>query len=219
MPTKVFQIGFNKCGTRTISRFLQQNGFKAIHWDGGNLALAIYRNLTNGESLIKGYEQFDVFTDMETIRNEFAFEAYKLFPSLADEFPEALFILNTRDREDWIRSRFNHGNGIYARRWKSALGITDDARLEEIWRDDWERHHERVCDFFSRRTAPFVKFDIAKDSPELIARQFPDRAFDLTKYGVKGKTQAKVAARPATTGARTAAADTPRKRTLSVVDL
>jgi hypothetical protein len=215
---KVFQIGFNKCGTRTVQRFLQGNGLRAIHWDQGKLALTIYRNLTNGESLIKGYEQFDVFTDMESIRNDFAFEAFKLYPMLAEEFPDALFILNTRDREDWIRSRFAHANGLYAHRWRSALGITDDARLAEIWRQDWDRHHQRVCEFFSGRATPFVKFDIALDSPELIARHFPDRKFDLSRYEVRGKSKPRETTEASDAGKRGKRAGTVRSA-IAIVDL
>jgi hypothetical protein len=187
MASKVFQIGFNKCGTRTVHRFLQLNGLHAVHWDRGNLARSIYRNLTNRDSLIKGYEQFDAFSDMEYVTSEFAFEAYKLFPLLADEFPDALFLLNTRDREDWVRSRLDHREGAYAKKWKAVLGVDDDARLAELWRTDWDRHHERVTSFFASRHLQFLKFDIANDSPELIARYFPNCRFDLSAYRVKGK--------------------------------
>lgn len=188
MSNRVFQIGFNKCGTRTLHRFLERNGFRAMHWDRGRLAQRIYRNLTNGAPLIQGYEAFDVLTDMEYITREFAFEAYKLFPQLADECPDALFVLNTRDREDWLRSRFDHRQGAYAKTWKAVLGVKDDESLAALWRADWDRHHERVITFFAGRNLRFLRFDIANDSPELIARQFPWRTFDLSAYHVKGRT-------------------------------
>jgi hypothetical protein len=191
MVNKVFQIGFNKCGTRTVHRFLQLNGFHAVHWDRGHLARSIYRNLTNRDSLISGYEQFDAFSDMEHVTTEFAFEAYKLFPLLAEEFPDALFLLNTRDREDWIRSRLEHRDGAYATKWKAVLGIEDDARLADFWRADWDRHHEHVTTFFTQRSLRFLKFDIANDSPESIARFFPDCRFDLSAYRMRGKGAAR----------------------------
>jgi hypothetical protein len=203
-PSKIFQIGFNKCGTRTIHRFFQANGFASVHWDSGRLALAIYKNLTNGQNPVLGYEQFSVFTDMESVTRQFAFEAYKLFPALAQSFPDALFILNTRDREDWIRSRLQHGNGHYARLWKSVIGTDDDNILIDTWRADWDRHHERVEEFFSRGSTPYLKFDIAKDSPDLLAQYFPGREFHASKYAVVGKTSPAQNARAAkpTPGAR-----------------
>ena len=189
MPSKVFQIGFNKCGTRTVHRFLELNGFRAVHWDRGHLARRMYRNLTDGETLLKGYEHFETFSDMEHVTAGFAFEGYKLFPRLADEFPDALFLLNTRDREDWIQSRFNHRDGAYARQWKALVGAPDDASLADYWRADWERHHERVTTFFARRNQRFLTFDISRDSPELIARCFPGRTFDLSAYRIRNKTR------------------------------
>jgi hypothetical protein len=186
----VFQIGFNKCGTRAIHRFFELNGFPAVHWDRGNLARVMFRNLTNGESLIKGYGQFDAFSDMEFVTREFAFEGYKLFPRLADEFPDALFVLNTRDREDWVRSRLDHRDGGYARAWKAVLGVSDDTSLADLWRADWDRHHERVQAFFANAGLRFLKFDIARDSPSLFAPHFPDRELDLSAYRVRGKTPA-----------------------------
>ena len=68
MPSRqVFQIGFNKCGTSTLHRFFELNGFRSVHWDRGTLAQRLYRNLTEGKSLIAGYEHFETFADMEHI--------------------------------------------------------------------------------------------------------------------------------------------------------
>ena len=193
MPSRVFQIGFNKCGTRTVHRFLELNGFRAVHWDRGRLARRMYRNLTNGETLINGYDHFQTFSDMEHVTAGFAFEGYKLFPQLAQQFPDALFLLNTRDREDWLASRLSHRDGAYAQQWKAFIGVSDDASVIDYWRSDWERHHERVTTFFAKRSVRFLTFDISRDSPALIARHFPGRTFDLSAYRVRGKTRTREA--------------------------
>lgn len=196
MSLKVFQIGFNKCGTRTIHHFLHVNGIKSIHWDAGDLARRMFRNLVEGDGLVAGYEGYEAFSDMEVVGREFALEAYKLFPILAQQYPEAVFVLNTRDREEWVKSRFNHGRGQYAKRWKSVLKISDDDKLADVWRSDWDRHHDRVHEFFANRSHRFFKFDIAKDSPELFAQAIPDRAVDVSKYQTRGRTPHKAASRP-----------------------
>lgn len=188
-PGKVFQIGFNKCGTRTLHRFFELNGFRAVHWDRGRLARMMFRNLADGDSLIKGYGQFDAFSDMEFVTREFAFEGYKLFPLLAGEFPDALFLLNTRDREEWVRSRLAHRDGAYARTWKTLLSVDDNETLANHWRAEWDRHHERVERFFAGGRLRFLKFDIERDPPELIARQFPHRHFERSAYRVRGRTR------------------------------
>jgi Sulfotransferase domain len=194
MTVKVFQIGFNKCGTRTIHQFFRAQGFRGVHWDEGHLAQALFRNLSNGYDLLRGYEEFDVFTDMECVTREYALEGFKLFPFLARDYPDALYILNTRDREDWIKSRFHHGNGHYLKKWKRILDIEDDAALADVWRVDWDRHHARAQEFFAGKPYRFVKFDIAKDSPERIANLIPEHRLDITRYYQVGRTKSKTSA-------------------------
>jgi hypothetical protein len=96
---KVFQIGFNRCGTRTIHSYFDANRIRSVHWDAGRLARRIFTNLANGDDLLDGYSYFDVFTDMEWLDDAHHCEAYKLFPYFAAQYPDAVFILNTRDRE------------------------------------------------------------------------------------------------------------------------
>ena len=190
MAIKVFQIGFNKCGTRTIHHFLKRHrGLRAVHWDNGELAKTMYRNLANGDPLMTGYENFNVFTDMETITRDYALEGFKLFPVLAREYPDARFILNTRDREDWIKSRLSHRDGTYLDRWKALLGVEDVESLTEIWRADWDRHHARVAKFFADQPHRLATFDIAKDSPEVIAKLLPESNIDVSLYGHAGRTK------------------------------
>ena len=118
---KIFQIGFNKCGTSTIHRYLRANGVKCVHWDDGRLAQRMFANLANGDNLMAGYEGFDAFTDMEYIDQVGTLlEGYKLFPYLAAQYPDAVFILNTRDREAWIRSRLAW-RGDYAARHRAHV--------------------------------------------------------------------------------------------------
>ena len=38
---KIFQIGFNKCGTTSIHRMLVANGINSVHWDKGRLSKSI----------------------------------------------------------------------------------------------------------------------------------------------------------------------------------
>jgi sulfotransferase family protein len=88
--------------------------------------------------LLAGYEEFDAFTDMECL-DEFGttcLEGYKLYPHLPAQYPNAVFILNTRNREDWIRSRLVHGKKIsYAKR---AMAFYGAASIDN-WPNDGAR--------------------------------------------------------------------------------
>ena len=185
---KVFLIGFNKCGTRTIHYHFKANGIGAVHFDHGRLALSMFRNLTNSKPLLTGYENFTAFSDMEMINADFAFEAYKLYPYLSDQYPDSVFILNTRNVEAWLQSRLKNSYGTYAQRWKRILKIREDEELLAAWRTDWAQHHDRVEDFFSRNKYRFFKFNIETDDPMTFNSGLPEFCLDARKYKVLGRT-------------------------------
>jgi len=187
---KIFLIGFNKCGTNTIHHYLLANNVRSVHWDQGRLAKRIFRNLAEGDDLLKGYESFDAFTDMEFLdaQGQCYLEAYKLFPQLAQQYPDAVFILNTRDREDWIRSRLAHGNKPYARRQMSFYGASSEEELVAIWRKDWSRHHCRVMKFFAEGNYRFFVCPIDTDLPRCLTQGLPDLRLDETRYKTLNRT-------------------------------
>lgn len=182
---KIFLVGFNKCGTSSIHHYFVANGIRSVHWDKGELARRIFRNMTNGNSLLAGYENFDAFTDMEFLDRGGAcyLEAYKLFPYLAAEYPDAAFILNTRDREDWIRSRFRQPN--YAARARKYYRARSNEQLAEIWRADWDGHHRRVTDFFAPGSFRFAVCRIETDLPHLLNKALPEYKFDTRFFTVR----------------------------------
>jgi hypothetical protein len=188
---KIFQIGFNRCGTRTIYRYLSENGVSSVHWDEGRLAIRMFSNLAEGNDLLAGYENFDAFLDMEYLDGAIYLEAYKLFPYLAAQYPTAVFILNTRDREAWIRSRLGHEHEkkSYALRHRRRLNVDLDEQLAALWREDWERHHRRVTQFFAARSHRFFTCNIETDLPHLLGEQLPECRLNPLHYDVKGRSK------------------------------
>ena len=49
LPFKIFQIGFNKCGTKTLHHYFSRNGIRSVHWDEGRLAQRMFANLASGK--------------------------------------------------------------------------------------------------------------------------------------------------------------------------
>jgi hypothetical protein len=194
---KIFQIGFNKCGTNTIHSYLQANGVNSVHWDQGRLAERIFRNFANGDALLRGYEAFVAFTDMEFLdeTGRCYLEAYKLFPYFAGQYPDAVFILNTRDREDWIRSRLAHGTRPYVARHMTYYDVATEDELTEIWRDEWERHHRRVIEFFSNKPYRFFICRIETDLPHRLSQEIPELGLDECRYDQLNRTGADRTAR------------------------
>ena len=83
-------------------------------------------------------------------------EGCRYFRELHRDYPEALFILNTRDPFDWLRSRLQHDQGQFAAAYQRALagdGIQNQRQLKRRWLQDWYEHHADVLSYF-QSTAP-----------------------------------------------------------------
>ncbi len=184
---KVFQIGFNRCGTLTMHGYLRANGVRSVHYDFGKLAQRMFRNLRQGEDILSGYN-YDAFFDMESNGPDEILEGYKLYPQLAARYPDAVFILNTRDREDWIRSRFVVGEGRYAATQKALLGISSDEELAQRWRREWEIHHSNVVEFFAGKPHRFFVCDIRTDLPDRLNEMLPEYNLDSALYHLQHVT-------------------------------
>ena len=64
MVNKIFQIGFNKCATRSLAYLFHMNGVPSVHWDRGMLSRRMEENYSHGENLMDGYEDFTFYSDM-----------------------------------------------------------------------------------------------------------------------------------------------------------
>lgn len=186
--TRIFQIGFNKCGTRSLYRFLQRAGINATHFNRGLLAQAIHANLAAGRHPLAGrIDAHIAYTDMQHITRTEAIEAVRYFRELYAYYPGSYFILNTRDKAGWINSRLAHGAGAYASRYGRALGLRDTDAVVARWSDDWDRHHAEVLAFFADKPGRLLVYDIKTDSPQKIvdflAPDFLTRADDFRHEG------------------------------------
>ena len=144
---RIFQIGFNRCGTRSIDHFFKLHGLKTIHWARGYLAKSIKADLTAGTIPLENWPDVNVFSDMESIHG--MIEGYKYFRELHVHYPDALFILNTRNGEAWIRSRHAHTAGNYTDQYRQFYGYDNIESVFDRWRRDWYEHHAAVLSYFS----------------------------------------------------------------------
>ena len=163
---RIFLIGFNKCGTTSFHDYFTANGIASVHWRANTLALALHRNRAEGRPLLEGIDRWTAYTDMNCIpgspwgrsNSDRAplIEGCRYFRDLHREHPNALFILNTRDPFDWLRSRLQHDQGQFAVAYQRALasdGIRNRKQLKRRWLQDWYEHHGEVLSYF-QATAP-----------------------------------------------------------------
>ena len=166
---KVFQIGFNRCGTKYLTKIFESNGYISKHWEGGSLAEDIaYSKAAMIKPLLR-WPDAVFFSDMESVHKPhrpplFAFKEYKF---LHRWFPEAIFILNIRNVSDWIASRFSHHGGQYKQFWAYHFDL-DPSELPKIWQKEWEEHITAVTEYF-RGYEKFFVYDIDSNRPEELA--------------------------------------------------
>lgn len=192
--TKIFVIGFNKCATTSLHHLFQRSGIASLHFRApgvGNAGLRMKRNLRHGRPLLTGMEGFTAYSDFNFANHRGQVEGARLFRQLHAEHPEAHFILNTRDEEAWLASRFAHMGGSLAERGMAAHG-TDADGLRRIWRRLWRRHHAEVRNHFAGNPR-FLEFHIERDPPERLADFLaPEHAVDPAHWKRRNRTRRRV---------------------------
>ena len=175
---KIFIIGFNRCGTRTLHYFFKNNNLKSIHWDDNNLVDVFENNIKNGNKLLENgktinkevnsycnYSEATVFSDMtKHVINKDAKDYYK---RLDKDYPNSKFILNIRDVNKWIQSRIKHNNGRVLNKQMNFHNC-DKKQIEIIWKNMYEKHIHDVKNYFENRKSDLCIYDIENDSIDKI---------------------------------------------------
>lgn len=149
-----------------------------MHNGKGILARRIFENVAASRRPLEGYEHITCFSDLETVNNREQMSellhANKLFKEFDAAYPDALFIYNVRNFDNWVVSRFNHNGGDYAKLYltklrhraqNEGLDVTD---LVSTWKSDWFAHQRAVREYFGNSTR-FLEFNIEKDPVEHLA--------------------------------------------------
>lgn len=200
-PTeRIFQIGFNRCGTRTLHQFFLKSGINSVHWEKGEIARKFLKRKELGQdpfkdyngSIISGNTFVSAFTDMMDFDDGSAIEPYKDYKYIFDFYPDAFYILNVRPVDNWIKSRLSHQQGNF---YKNYLFVSSNQdKIVEFWRKEWEEHLHGVDLFFKGKRANYLKFDIENDDPKVLC-DFLNKKFNnvsIENYGhIKSKTKAR----------------------------
>lgn len=201
---KIFQIGFNKCGTASLFVLFQhftKTLIPCVHWDNGKLALSMENNWYKNKPILSDYENVTFFSDMECVyyNNHYAniVEAYKYYIILDQQYPNSKFILNTRDINKWILSRVNFKTFLI-KMINNELCLTrpndyeyilyymdyyDTSRINDIvsiWKRDYYRHLNDVRKYFSNRPNDLLEYNIETDSVDKIQEFFKDDGLVFT---------------------------------------
>ncbi|WP_027238264.1 sulfotransferase [Leisingera caerulea] len=194
------QIGFNKCATLSLTRLFNRSGVNSLHcnWSKGKgrqekplYQARIHRNLSTGRPAFAGLERFSGFFDLELIRPKRHYENFKQFQAIAEAYPKAKFILNTRDKAKWLRSRARHTNGLYLSKHMAFYNESEEQVIAR-WAQDFDTHHAHVRSYFADKPGRLLEFDIAADPINKITDFFAsDFRLDPVHWGHAHKTSDK----------------------------
>jgi hypothetical protein len=198
----VVAIGFNKCATRSLAQLFAGAGLPALHQKvprSGSFAWAMRRrrkiggimraNLEAGRRVFAGVEQYVFYGDLIDSNRRFSFDGNRLFREILRDYPNSILLLNWRNREDWIRSRLQHGHGEFAIREQRVRGLSSLDELCVVWRAEWDSHLAAVREFMAERPAQLVEFNIDTDPIEQLIARLPAYGLRAEHYGDIGRSR------------------------------
>ena len=171
---RIFCVGFNKCGTTSLDRMFRGSGLRSVssgHAKMRPAAATMFCNLSACRPLLTGLERFTAFSDLNYLTGKVYLDAHVLFERLDREHPGAFFVLNTRPKDEWLRSRAEHRaprGASFLARFARAFEVRPE-EAAAIWSDQWDRHHAAVRAHFAGRDDRFTEFDITRDDPARLA--------------------------------------------------
>ncbi|SIO39778.1 hypothetical protein SAMN05444722_1880 [Rhodovulum sp. ES.010] len=200
---RVVQVGFNKCGTRSLARLFEGGGHPALHHKhrrparrSQTAARIIRENLARGRKALAGIEGYTFYCDLIHVTETEYYEGNAAFREILRDYPGTILLLNLRDREAWIASRLRHGHGEFARRSMAALGLPDEAALTAKWRADWDAQIAAVRAYMADRPEQLVEFDLDRDPVEKLIAAFPAYGLNAADWGDTGRSRGRRLAPP-----------------------
>ncbi len=170
LPQKLFFIGFNKTATSALHLLMLCSGVRAIHSSGNGKLFGrtpaeraaiphatrhMADNIAADHDPLAGLEPFDCFMDLTIGPVDLCLD----FDILHAAYPDAIFVLNTRDRDAWVTSRIKHGKSV-----KAAAAHFDIPRedVPALWAQQFDDHHAKVrTHFAASQTNNFLEWDIS----------------------------------------------------------
>lgn len=149
----VFNIGFNKAGTTSLTKALNLLGIKTVHFktkDGKDLEKDyIEPNHQNNRKLFYPIDQeFRGFSD---------FNGDCWFKNLYEQYPNSKFIFTVRYFPDWVESNINEQEKLFPEKFKSVKSTKD--QYSYYIKKYYERKNN-ILDFFKDKQSDFLIMDI-----------------------------------------------------------
>lgn len=155
MNRKIFVIGFNKTATSTFHQLFLSNGLKSQH--GG-----VWKT-----------DKYDCLSDNPELNN---------YKELYKNYPNSIFILNTRGLYSWLLSRAMH-----CEYHKQTWGYPLTKKLVSKWIDNRYKKYVEILDFFKDSPEKLIIVNIEKDNwlpfimKKLGIKKLPHKKYNTAK--------------------------------------
>lgn len=187
--TKVFFIGFNKCGTTSLHHLMKRAGIRSAHWQNGteNLTEGIEARLGEHRELRRYLSRWTAYSDLISSADKRIIEGNRHFALFQNLFPKAYFILNDRDLDAWLLSRERHAQGKFMRQSIKFHNTAKEGVLD-IWRNQYLSHTQAVTEHFAGHER-FLRYRIDRDPIEqLVDFLAPDFKIPVSNWHNRNKT-------------------------------
>jgi hypothetical protein len=193
---RVVQIGFHKCGTRSLEQLFRGAGHRVVKNKlrrplrrSRNAGLIMRQNLEAGRKIFAGMEDHVFYADLIYQTESDRFEPIRYFREIMRDYPDTILLLNVRNREDWIKSRLKHSHGEFAQRVMRQRKIASSEELAETWRREWDTHLAEVRAFMADRPEQFIEFDIDRDPVDALVERLSAYGLSAADWGDVGRTR------------------------------
>eukprot|EP01084_Bolivina_argentea_P078441 142329_1 len=204
-PFYIFQIGFSKVATKNFADFFNKNAVPSVHYgikNGDPLNKIMKIQYYKHEPLLKDlggtymfYGDFVAWNPLKENKDEGKDLIY-FHEILLREYDDCKFILNIRNINDWIKSRYLHihnpSGSFRVDHDKKKKGMKSDIDVINYWKHIWYENNCDILNYFKNNNLldSLLIFDISKDSVDIMVDFF--KAFGLylngSHWGHKGKT-------------------------------
>ena len=148
---KVFGIGLNKTGTRSVAAAMRILGYRTLH-NGSRATTAQVDRAADEDQPLLTYigDNYDAYFDVVGLVTR--------FEQLDRQYPGSRFILTTRAEDTWLDSREKHARANQQRAGYDGPLLTVD---RDAWARERNEHHASVTAYFTGRETDLLVLDVA----------------------------------------------------------
>jgi len=173
IQNKVFNIGFHKTGTTSLSQFMHDLNYKSLHSVAMSMNL-LQLGLQGGSGEDTGKPgNFETLIDKNILNNVvqkfdfFSDNPWPLIYKLLDKtYPNSKFILTLRNNDSWINSLVKHSGTKKTRMRQLIYGYGSPENHITEYRKTYIRHNKKVQQYFQNKGNLLI-IDIAEDNKVL----------------------------------------------------